>query len=193
MTMNGDLRFRGTVKFDGEAQEWSPALGILSRWSGPDQGHSWVWAHCNTFVDDSGQPVPFIFEGRSARMLLMGQIPGPQISAFYFFHKGEAHVFNSLLDSLKIRSTHSNTEWRFQADRGDLSFRGLIRAEHRDFAGLTYEDTNGSLIYVASSELSDLSVHVYRRGKLEASYLSAGTASFEVASRSRNPYVPVLI
>ncbi|MGZ3689317.1 MAG: hypothetical protein ACXVBW_13515, partial [Bdellovibrionota bacterium] len=96
-------------------------------------------------------------------------------------------------DVFTVRSKNTLTDWKFQADRGELSFRGYAKAEHKDFAGLTYEDTNGSLLYCGNSKLSDMRVLVYRRGKLEATFDAPGTAAFEVVSRHKNPYVPIII
>jgi hypothetical protein len=93
----------------------------------------------------------------------------------------------------RIRSKNTLTDWSFQADRGDLSFRGQAKAEHKDFAGLTFEDVDGSLFYSAASMLSNLRVHVYRKGKLESAFYANRTAAFEIISRRKNPYVPLLI
>lgn len=198
VTAAEDLVVNGTTEITDErgATEsiaWANAAGMQAHLSGPKSPHSWVWGHCNLFVGESGRPVPFVFEGLSARARLIGPLPSPRLSTFYFLYEGKPYAFNSLWESLRVKSAHSLTEWSFQADRGDLSFRGKSKAEHKDFAGLTYEDTNGSLLYCANSKLSDLQIHVYRRGKLENSFYSNGMAAFEVVSRQKNPYVPLLV
>ena len=38
-----------------------------------------------------------------------------------------------------------------------------------------------------------MEIHVYRRGKLESTVYSHGTAAFEVVTRDKNPYVPILV
>jgi hypothetical protein len=193
VTVGEDLRFTGTVRVDGgESFEFQAAPGMQGHLSGPRNGHSWVWGHCNTFRTDSGAPADFVFEGISARSRL-GPLPSPKLSAFFFSYQGRDYAFNSLWDAVRLRSRNSLLEWTFAAERGELCFRGSARAEHKDFAGLTYEDTDGSLLYCANSKLSDVGVHVYRRGKLEASFQSDGAAAFEVVSRQKNPYVPLLI
>jgi hypothetical protein len=193
VTVAEDLRFSGFSEVDGERFDWRDAAGMQAHLSGPKSGHSWIWGHCNLFVDAQGRPVPFLFEGLSAKARLVGSLPSPRLSTFYFHYEGKPYVFNSLWDALRVKSSSTLTEWRFQADRGDLSFRGTARAELKDFAGLTYEDTNGSLLYCANSKLSSLEIHVYRRGKLETTVYSHGTTAFEVVSREKNPYVPLLV
>jgi len=193
LTLTEDLRFSGSVEIDGEKYEWKNAAGMQAHLSGPKNGHSWVWGHCNLFVDGQGKPVPFLFEGLSAKARLFGSIPSPRLSTFFFHYEGQPYRFNTLWDALRVKSSSSLTEWNFQADRDDLSFRGKASAELKDFAGLAYEDTNGSLLYCANSKLSNLEIHVYRRGKLESTVYSNGTAAFEVVTREKNPYVPILV
>ncbi|MGK5084306.1 hypothetical protein WDW37_13500 [Bdellovibrionota bacterium FG-1] len=193
LTVGEDLLFSGTSEINGQKMEWRNAPGMQGHLSGPKVGHSWAWGHCNLFVDDRGQPAHLIFEGLSARARLIGPIPSPRLSTLFFFYDGKAYRFNSFWDSLRVKSHYTLTEWTFQADRGDLSFRGKAKAELKDFAGVNYEDTNGSFLFCANSKLSNLEIHVYRRGKLERTFYSAGMAAFEVVTRQKNPYVPVLI
>lgn len=192
VTVGEDLLFTGTTEVDGQKQEWKDAPGMQGHLSGPRNGHSWTWGHCNAFLNNKGQPASFLFEGLSARAAL-GPIPAPKISSFYFHYQGTPHCFNTLNSPFTLKSQNTLTEWNFHAERGDLTFRGMAKAEIKDFAGLTYEDTNGSYLYCANSKLSDMQVVVYRNGRLEEAFYANGTAAFEVVSRVKNPYVPLLI
>jgi hypothetical protein len=191
-TVSESLLVTGTVVINGETIHWKQAPGMSGQMNGPKAGHSWVWGQSNSFVNEQGRPVPFIFEGLTAKAQL-GPMVTPKLSSFFFRYQDKNYYFNTLRDLFYLKSNHSLNEWQFQAERGDLSFRGTARAEHKDFAGLTFEDTNGSLLYCANSKLSDMKVHVYRRGKLEATFISEGTAAFEVVTRNKNPYVPIII
>ncbi len=192
-TLQEHLLFTGEVELDGVRYEWKDAPGMMSYFGGNRSSHSWIWGHCNQLVDEQGRLTDFIFEGMSSRPRLIGPIPGPKISCFYFNYQGKEHRLNSLWTSMRVHSNHTPLEWKFRADTGDLSFRGQVRAQYRDFAGLTYEDTNGSLIYCSTSELSDLDIQVYRRGKLEASFKGLGTAAYEHSARVKSPYIPLLL
>lgn len=192
-TLAEDLKFIGKARIDGKEVEWTGAPGAVSHHAGSRYWNSWVWAHCNVFENEQGEPVYALFEGVSAKERMWGLLPSPRMSSFYFFYKGKHYRLNSLWDSLRSRSRHDLSQWRFQADAGDLSFRGEVTAENRDFAGFTYEDTNGSLLYCSNAELAQLTLSVYRRGKLETTLKSRNSCGFEVVSRQRNPYVPTLI
>lgn len=193
VTVQEDLRVSGKTVIDGETIQWDDALGMQGHLSGAMVGHSWIWGHCNVFVNDQGKPVPFVFEGVSGRAKVFATVPTPRLSAFYFNYQGRSYEFNTLMDSLRIRSRNTATDWEFQADRGDLSFRGKAKAEHRDFAGIVYEDVNGSILYCSNSKLSDMQIHVYNRGKLESAFYANGTAALEIVSKDKNPYVPILL
>jgi hypothetical protein len=191
--LSENLHASGSVTVDGTVFEMNNSAGMLGHISGPKNGHSWVWGHANTFVNEKGEPVPFIFDGITSKARLAGGLSTPRLSSFYFYYQGKHYQFNSVWNALHMKSKSTITEWNFQADRGHLSFRGVAKAEHKDFAGVTYEDTDGSLLYCSNSKLSDMKIYVYRSGKLEATFLANGTAAFEVVSRRKNPYVKILI
>ena len=192
-TPREDLQFNGTVTVNGRAVEFRNAPGMHSHFSGPRNGHSWTWVHSNSFVDEQGNEAPMVFEGLTSRTHFFGKFLTPRISAFYFLYRGREHIFNTFWSAVFSRSKLSFGNWTFRMDKQDLSFRGEAKAELKDFAGMTFEDTDGSLIYHSSSVLSDLTLHVYRQGKIESSYFSKGSATYETASRERSPYVQVLI
>lgn len=187
------LSATGTIQVNGNPMAFSELRGSQGHTSGPKSGHSWVRGHANSFINEKGEPVDFIFDGITAKARMTGGLSTPRISSFYFFHQGKHYHFNTIWDALHVRSKNTINSWQFQADRGELSFRGIMKAEHKDFAGLQYEDTDGSTLYCATSKLSDLQIHVYRNGKIESTFNAHATASFEVASRSKNPYVTFLI
>ncbi len=192
VTLCEEMLFSGTTRINGETIHWNEAPGMQGYLDGTKNGHSWVWGHCNSFVHEHKKTDAFLFEGLSTRSQV-GPIVIPRLSSFYFFYQNQHFHFNTLLDAIYIKSKKTLNEWNFQADRDELSFRGKAHAEHKDFAGLTFEDTNGSLLYCSHSELASMDIHVYRRGKLEATFTARGTAGFEIVSREKNPYVPLLV
>ena len=114
-------------------------------------------------------------------------------SAPLFRYRGDVYRFDTVWDALRARSVLSTMGWSFQADRGDLSFRGQIRSEARDFAGVTYEDTDGTFLYCSNTKLAAMDLQIYRAAGWKASYRSPHGAAFEIVSRSKNPYVPLMI
>ena len=190
-TLQEDIRLSGNLIINDEKIEISNASGCLSYLDQPAPTQSEVWAHCNVFQTEQGDKSDFIFEGYSTHPKL-SFLNLPQVSSFYFRYQNKDYLFNLLKDSLLHKSSYQLSSWSFQVDQGDLSFRGQVSAELKDFTGLTFETMNGSLIYHSNSHLSDMKVLVYRKGKLESTFLSQGTTAFEVSSSQKNPYVPIL-
>jgi hypothetical protein len=192
VTLCEELLFSGTARVNGELFQWKEAIGMQGYLDGSKNHHSWTWGHCNTFVNEQGRLVPATFEGISTKAQV-GPLIIPRLSSFYFYYHHEHYHLNTLRDAFNIKSRCTLNEWVFQADRDDLSFRGEARCTYQCFAGLTFEDTTGSILYCTHSEVADMKIHVYRKGKLEATLIAAGTAGLEMVSRVKNPYVPVLI
>ncbi len=196
-TLCEELQATGTTQLDDQTLQWSKAPGSQSDFAGARASHSWVASHCNCFYDAPGggqqqQRVPFIFDALRLKSRL-GPLRLPAFSAFYFFYQGQHYFFNHLRDHFSLQSTTTLNSWEFKVDRKELSFRGTVQAEHRDFAGLTLEDTDGSLLYCASTALADLTLYIYRSGKLETTVYANGNAYFEQVDRNPNPYVSAVL
>ena len=192
-TVAEDLYVSGTCTFNGKSFRWEKAKGMQGHLAGSRNGHSWIWGHCNSFADANGNPVDFVFDGLRARARLTGALAAPPMTLMFFQYKGKAYRFNSVWNSIRLRTSYDPTSWTFRAAKGDISFRGQISAKIDDFAGLAYEDTDGSFLYCANSKLSNMSLTVYKKGKLEDSFTSKGTTAFEVVTRRKNPQVAILI
>lgn len=186
-TPQPDLAVTGTLILDGERMDWREAPGMQSETNGSPQ--SGIRAHCNSFVNERGLPVPFVFEGISVQGRILGGMPTPRFTSLCFFHRGEKFQVNSLRDAIRLKSRVEGNAWIFQAEQRDTLIRGQARFEHRDFAGLSSEDTDGSMIHSASAKLSDLDIQIFRNGKLEAGLRAGQTASIELIGRKKSPYV----
>jgi hypothetical protein len=192
-TVFENYHFTGHSIIDGETHTWKSAPGMQGHLAGPKNGHSWVWGHCNTFLDHEGKPVQAVFEGLTGKASFLGALATPALSTFYFYYQGKEYFLNSLWKSIRSRSHHSPMDWHFESESGDLLFQGHIKADLRSFVGITYEDTNGSLLYCSNSKLADMNLLVFRKGKLEAFLRAQDSAAFEVVSRHKNPYVQFLL
>jgi hypothetical protein len=188
-----DLRVSGTFRVNGEIFSLSEAPGAIGHTSGGRLPHTWVWSQGSAFLNERGTRVGFAFEGMALRERLFGKLAGPSATNLYFLYQDQPYFFHSAQSPLTVRSEVSLSSWSFSAEAGDLTFRGESRADFRDFAGMTLEDTNGSFIHLATTLVSDIEIRVYRRSKIEAAFYANGIGTLEFAERSKNPYVPKLI
>ncbi len=187
-TLNSSLTLNGYTEFRGIQRKWGSAQAILGHTQGPFQFHSWAWVHCNAFQDLKGNSKSCVFEGVSFRSKLLGPLKSPQLGAFAYQYEDETYLFSSPLNLFRINSKLSMTEWQVRADRGNLSFRASIKGALDHFLGMTMEDTDGSFLYTAINLVSEMTLLVYRNGKLE-SHLKSNQAAFEITNREKNPYI----
>ncbi len=179
----------GTVTVDGVKFILEASPGMQSHNFCYRRPVEWTWAHCSSFTSETGEPLDLVFEGFSGRIPLLGPITTPWLTTLYFRYKGETHDLSRPIQLLRTRTERDWNTWKFQSESGELTFRGELHAENRDFIAWPEEDTDGSLVHLAYSPLTKLSLTIYRRGKLEVSAQSNGTAALEVARRERSPYL----
>ncbi|MBI2605409.1 MAG: hypothetical protein HYW49_04940 [Deltaproteobacteria bacterium] len=188
VTPNPDLRFHGVFRVNGVAYACDGAPGMQGHIHGSKNADSWAWAHSN--IADDG--APFVFECLTAR-LRMGGLALPLLSAFYLESGGQVFALNSLRDAIAIRSSWSLDGWEFHARKNEWSFNAAISAARAQFAGVRYEDTNGSSLFCHNSKVSSLDLEILRGGKLERRIRCSNACAYEVVSREKESDVRFLI
>jgi hypothetical protein len=190
MTLAADWKAQGFCQIQNERWDFENASTEVIHEYGPGLAESWSWGHCASFVHEDGRPAEdLFFEGCTQQLKLGLGVHLPRLSTFAVRYQGTTYRMDSLWDSLRSRVDAGHHHWKFHVDQGDLSFRGEFQADSRDFAGLTEEDCDGSLVHVASSLLSKLTLRIYRKSQLECTVRSEGGAALEFGTRTRNPYI----
>lgn len=188
------IRFNGKFWIDDEEFVVKDAPGQQGHIYGKKNAHGWAWAHC--CAEDSGET--FAFEGLTARLpLLGGMILSPPISAFYVEFEGRPYAFTTVREALSMPSQYNLKGWKFSMRRDDLEFQGEITAQTSDFAGVQYEDTDGSSLYCHNSKVSTLEMKVLRctadSKSVIKTFHATQTCAFEVVTREKSDEVPFLI
>jgi hypothetical protein len=101
---------------------------------------------------------------------------------------GETFAFNTVSDIFRAKSRPSLTAWTFSVQRGGVLVEGVVHAEPGIFAGVTYEDTDGSAIYCHNTKIADMRLTV-RRGNAVQYFQSTGAAAYEFVTRTPNPEI----
>ncbi len=183
------LKLSGWIKINGREHKFDEQIGTQSHRFGRRKPTDWIWAHCASFSKENGEPTDLIFEGFTGKLPWVGPFTTPRITTLFFRYEGKSYTLSKPIHLFKTVSKPSLRGWSFTAESGELDFRGEIRAENRDFMAWSEEDTDGSFLHVAYAPLTELSLLVYRNGKLELAARSNGSAQLEIASRERNPYL----
>ena len=186
------LAYTGWCELDGARYEWANAPGMQGHLTGPRNGHSWAWGHCNCFTDECGAPAPVIWDGLSARAPL-GKGATPPLTSMFFRIDNETYNVNTLCDVLCARSQYDFSSFRFRIRKKGVLFEGAVKARLGDYAGVTYEDTDGSHLYCHNSKISDMTLVVTNPGGKKAVYTADHAAAYEVVARKAHPDIPLLI
>jgi len=184
--------YTGWCEINGLRFEWKDAPGMQGHLGGVKNGYSWLWGHCNTFMDESGDPVPLIWDGLSARARF-GKIVLPPLTSMLIRIGDVPVALDGFTDQLRIRSSGGYDGWHFSGSRSGYRFSGTLLARPDLFAGVTYEDTDGSALFCHNSKLCDLSLDITDTKGKKRRYVSRAAAAFEVVTRSANPDVIFLI
>ena len=171
-TISEEMLFTGKVTVNGVTYEFNNAPGIQGHWSGIRSAHSWVWGQSNSFQNEQGDPVPFDFEGLTSLFKASRQSRRAPSFVVLFLLSRTTLPFQWALGrvSHEIGKFDHGVEISSRSRRTLLPWRRACRSQR--FAGVTFEDTDSSILYCANSKLSNMNIHVYRRGKLEATFLS---------------------
>ena len=191
-TVYENIAFTGWCELDGERYEWNEVPGMQGHLSGPRNGHSWAWGHCNCFTDASGELAPVIWDGLCARAPL-GKKAAPPLTSMFFRVGDEIWQVNTIRDILKARSHYDFETFTFTAKKGGTIFEGKVSARLEDYAGVTYEDTDGSHLYCHNSKISDIELTVTSANGQTQTYTGKGTCAYEVVAREPHPDIPLLI
>lgn len=175
----GDLRLSGTIRIGERLIQVEAAPGMIGHIHGARSGHSWAWAHCNTFRDRPD----VVFEGLSARIAL-GSLVSPPLSSFVLWVGDRPYRFTSALGMLRARSRYGEGRWEFRAEAGGVVLEGEATAPPDDQVALvTYTDTDGSRLWCRNSKLADLRLRLIEPDRPIQEFVASGTAAFELVDR----------
>ncbi len=192
-TVHEDLCFDGWCEVDGVRYDWAEAPGMQGHLAGPRNGHSWAWGHCNCFVDDAtAAPAPVVWDGLCARAPL-GRGAAPPLTSMFFQIGNERYEVNTLRDAFRTRAQYDYDGFTFRVSKRGTVFEGRVSARLADYAGVTYEDTDGSHLYCHNSKISDMTLRVLGSDGTDNTYSSTGGVAYEVVSRQPHPEVPLLL
>jgi len=158
-----DARMFGS--FDAFGERWQ-----LDGWRGA-QGHNWgkshahayAWAHGNAWsLEPGGPPLPGVWlEALSGRVRL-GPVVTPWLSVGGVHYAGRLFRFDGAAAILARAIAIDTRSFHFTLRQGGVTLHAELRAPADNFAGLRYEDPDGSALSCLNSKLAS--------GRLTLSY-----------------------
>lgn len=175
-----DARVSGTVRAWGETWSLAEWRGLLGHNWGKAHTHSYAWAHCNAW-DDHDDAVLEVSIGKPR----IGPVPLPTWSMFNLRVRGVRYDLSSVWDVRRNRGDFDLRSATFEGKNELVSLRGELRAEPTDFAGLRYENPDGTICQCLNSKLASARVEVELRGRAPF-VLHTRRAALEIGTRDPN-------
>jgi hypothetical protein len=158
------------------------------------QGHNWgeshaeryAWAQVNLFEDRSDAWLEAL-----TGKVRVGALTTPWLSVAALYLDGERHRFDGPR-ALVSRSAHIDPRsYALCLRKGDAELRFAISAETQGFAGLRYEDPNGSALACLNSKLAVAEVTLTAHGRTRT--LKSAAAALELGTRRNDHGITMLV
>ena len=146
----------------------------------------WIWFHCSSFLEESGEPVPAYIAGVTMQDLIFGR----------FMRRPES--FGHLVWREKHIALNPATPWQDRR-QGRWQWKGLLGHEHvtailsllfQEAVLEEYRDPSWRPSYCHHSEIADCSLQFQASGQPARSYRSRGMAYAEIGSFRADSQTP---
>jgi hypothetical protein len=170
--------FRGSITVNGEKKN-------IDHWIG-SQNHNWGEKHTDHYA--WGQVAGFdnapdsFLEVASAKLKLFGNVFTPFMTPIVLRHKGKEYALNSWGAVLKAKATLDYYEWHFSGENNFIKIDGWMKAEAKDFVGLTYYNPPGGNKFCLNSKIASCEITLTEKSHIGLSYTlkTAHRAAFEI-------------
>lgn len=181
----------GWVRADGHTMQAGTAPAQQAHMWGRRSPVSWTWVRVGEFEHrpDCSLEAALVQES-------LGPVTAPWIFLLRITYKHRSFTFvRPLGDAGVAGQLPTLTEWGFSEGRGNLHFRGVIRARVEDYVGMRIEDPDGSIRFLNAAAAATARVEILRRQPLrfrrEEVLLARRRCWLEMGSPQPNPNVPV--
>ncbi len=190
LTPNLHVPMSGSIEVDGRRFELRDEPGGQTHLWGARHAQAWAWGHCNAF---EGYPSASL-ETLTAQ-IRRGGVDLPPLTVLTLYLGDEVLRWNQPWHLPFSRGDHGTGRYGFRAQKARVALEGEFTCRPEDMVVAPYADPDGVPRYCANTEIADLRVRVWRRGRtgrwLEDRRLFAPRAGhFEVGGRHRDPKIP---
>ena len=180
-----DARFSGTVTVGEERVSIDAWPGMIGHNWGAEHAERWVWIQGNELQGGEGY-----FDAAFGRIKL-GPLTTPWVGNAILRLDGAEHRLGGLdrLRSTKVDEEPTSCEFRLTGD--DVSVRGRVSSEARNFVAWVYADPVGPEHNTLNCSISDLELVVEGKGSPPGRVESVGAAAYELGLRETDHGIPL--
>ncbi len=182
-----DSRFTGTYTAKGETVD-------VNAWRGME-GHNWgtrhtelyAWCHVNQWQGDD----TLLFEGFTGRVKV-GPVLAPPVTLLCVWHRDVRYHFNDPMTLVRARGHIQDLrKWTFHAKNHLAEVSGEMFAETTDFAGLAYENPDGTVTNCLNSKIARGRLRLSVKGRADVDVIT-NAAAFEIGTKNARHGVQML-
>ena len=180
-----DARFSGTVTVDDERISIDAWPGMIGHNWGAEHAERWVWIQGNELQGGEGY-----FDAAFGR-IKVGPLTTPWVGNAILRLDGSEHRLGGLdrVRSTKVDEAPTACEFRLTGE--DVSVRGRVSSEPRNFVAWVYADPVGPEHNTLNCSISDLELTIDVAGSPPRRVESVGAAAYELGMRETDHGIPV--
>lgn len=171
-------RFNGTLSVNGKKIP-------INNWMG-SQNHNWGAKHTDYYA--WGQVAGFdnapdsFLEIGSGKLKLFGSVFTPFLTPMVLRHEGKEYALNSWGSIVKSKVDLHYYEWHFSSEDEFVQIKGVIKADAKDFVGLTYYNPPGGNKFCLNSKIASCEIVVTEKSRIGLSFTlkTEHRAAFEI-------------
>jgi hypothetical protein len=179
--------FSGRLTVAGREIEVAGWPGMIGHNWGTEHAERWVWIQGADFAD---RPAGIYFDAGAARIKL-GPLTVPWIGNGRLVLDGREHRLGGIerIRSTEIREGPTRCEFALSGE--GVTVTGAVYAERKDFVGWVYADPKGPEHNTLNCSISNLDLHVERKGRPAETLALKGGAAYEVGMRETDHGIPI--
>ena len=174
--------FSGTVKAGDRTVDLEGWPGMVGHNWGAEHAERWIWMHGTSFEGRFGSTW---FDAGLGRIKI-GPATTPWIGNGVLCLDGVRHRVGGIerTRSTDVRERPDGCE--FTLPGKDLTIRGRVGAERKNFVGWIYADPDGSEHNTVNCSIADMTLDVERDGRERLRLTLSGGAAYELGMRERD-------
>jgi len=182
--------FSGTIQVDGRSFELTGDPGQQSHTWGRRHPPHWMWAHCNSFAEDSAAAMELL-----VALPEKGHPASLDAHVLYARVGGRDYRLLSLLDRSKSKSTAAPGIWKLWAEGALARIEVAIECRPEDLIQATYVDPDDASTHCVATGVASAALQVAHRSDVSKPWvpseplLSKGTTHAEWGDLDPNPDV----
>jgi hypothetical protein len=180
-------RFDGWVAVGEQRIEVSGWPGMVGHNWGAEHAERWIWMHGGGFAGHEGRAW---LDGALGRIKL-GPVTTPWIANATLSLDGERHRLGGPQRARSTEVRESPTRCEFTLPGSDLTVRGSVGADRKDFVGWVYADPDGGEHNTVNCSIAHMTLTVERDGQPPLELQTNHGAAYELGMREKDHGMPI--